>query len=246
MNFTYGIDTLTLEKALDLAEGRRKGILSTETLGQVTLSRSRVEHILDAQIGVYGINTGFGPMCDTRIKTSEIKQLQKNLLLSHAVGVGEPISPLLSKLMLICKVHALCQGYSGVSLGLIKRLLIFIDQDLIPVVPSQGSVGASGDLAPLAHLFLPLLGEGEIWEGGRPIPAREVLDIHGLAPIELGPKEGLALINGTQFILAHALFRPGEDALFTQPGRYSRGYEPRRVAGKCQSVSGGIAPFKAL
>ena len=205
MNFRYGIDPLTIEKAVDLAQGRLEGVLCTEAKERVTLSKERVRHIVDAEIGVYGINTGFGPMCDTRIESSEIHQLQKNLILSHAVGVGHPISPLLSKLMLVCKVHSLSQGYSGVSLGLIERLMLFIHQDLIPVVPSQGSVGASGDLAPLAHLFLPLLGEGEIWENGKSIPSRDVLHSHGLDPLELGPKEGLALINGTQFILAHAV-----------------------------------------
>ena len=107
--------------------------------------------------------------------------------------------------MLITKVHALSQGFSGIRLEVVKRMLAFIELDLIPVVPEQGSVGASGDLAPLSHLFLPLIGEGEFWRDGQPIPAAQALQENGLAPLDLHAKEGLALINGTQFILAHAI-----------------------------------------
>ena len=107
--------------------------------------------------------------------------------------------------MMICKVHALCQGFSGIRLEVIERILFFINNDLLPVVPEQGSVGASGDLAPLSHLFLPLIGEGEFWAGGEIVSAKQVLSKHGLAPIQLAAKEGLALINGTQFILAHTI-----------------------------------------
>jgi len=119
--------------------------------------------------------------------------------------VGNPISKELSKIMMICKVHALCQGFSGIRLEVIERIIYFVENDLLPVVPEQGSVGASGDLAPLAHLFLPLFGEGEFWEDNQIIPAKEVLENHDLKPIELQAKEGLALINGTQFILAHTI-----------------------------------------
>jgi histidine ammonia-lyase len=154
---------------------------------------------------IYGINTGFGPLCDTQISPEETNLLQKNLLITHAVGVGEPIAKPISKLMLITKVHALSQGYSGIRLAVVERMLKFIELDIIPVVPEQGSVGASGDLAPLSHLFLPLLGEGEFWIDGDIKPAAEVLKEHGLEPMELHAKEGLALINGTQFILSHAI-----------------------------------------
>ncbi len=154
---------------------------------------------------IYGINTGFGPLCDTQISPEETNLLQKNLLITHAVGVGEPIAKPISKLMLITKVHALSQGFSGIRLTVVERMLKFIELDIIPVVPEQGSVGASGDLAPLSHLFLPLLGEGEFWVNDTIKPAAEVLKEHGLAPLELHAKEGLALINGTQFILSHAI-----------------------------------------
>jgi len=126
-------------------------------------------------------------------------------LLTHAVGVGAPIDKELSKIMMICKVHALCQGFSGVRLSLIERILFFIENNLLPVVPEQGSVGASGDLAPLAHLFLPLIGEGEFWTEDGIKPAKPALKQYHIKPIKLKAKEGLALINGTQFILAHTI-----------------------------------------
>lgn len=202
--FRYGADVLTVDIAMDLARGGRRGVLTPEVIANVNACRKKVETIARSEQSVYGVNTGFGPLCDTRISAEETNQLQENLLLTHAVGVGKPIDKLLSRLMLICKVHALCQGYSGIRLEVIERILYFIEHDLIPVVPGQGSVGASGDLAPLAHLFLPLLGEGEFWAGDGRQPARTVLARHGLAPLSLKAKEGLALINGTQFMLAHA------------------------------------------
>ncbi|MEM6298596.1 MAG: histidine ammonia-lyase [Bacteroidota bacterium] len=205
MNFNYGKDTLTVSIAIALAKGEQKGVITPETAEKVQACRAKVDTITKGQKAVYGINTGFGPLCDTRVSVTEINKLQENLLLTHAVGVGEPISPLLSRLMLVCKIHALCFGYSGIRLKVIERLLFFLENDLIPVVPEQGSVGASGDLAPLSHLFLPLLGEGEFWQGEEIKPAAEVLAAHQLEAMPLKAKEGLALINGTQFILAHAV-----------------------------------------
>tara|TARA_B100000780_G_scaffold221983_1_gene161049 strand:- start:834 stop:2195 length:1362 start_codon:yes stop_codon:yes gene_type:complete len=152
-----------------------------------------------------GVNTGFGPLCDVQITSDETSTLQKNLLITHAVGVGKNIDKQLSKIMMICKVHALCQGFSGVRLALIERIIYFIDHDLLPTVPKQGSVGASGDLAPLSHLFLPIIGEGEFWINEDIISAKEVLANHQLEIIKLEAKEGLGLINGTQFILAHTI-----------------------------------------
>jgi histidine ammonia-lyase len=140
-----------------------------------------------------------------QISPEETNQLQTNLLFTHAVGVGKNIDKQLSKIMMICKVHALCQGFSGVRLELIERIIYFIENDLLPTVPEQGSVGASGDLAPLSHLFLPLIGEGDFWNGDEIIPAKKGLAAHNLKPLELHAKEGLGLINGTQFILAHTI-----------------------------------------
>ncbi|MFY0712529.1 histidine ammonia-lyase [Seonamhaeicola sp. NFXS20] len=205
MSFKYGIDTLTVHKVIDIANGKLQAEITPEAKGKVIDSRRKVDAIANAKKPVYGINTGFGPLCDVQITPDETNKLQENLLLTHAVGVGHPIDKQLSKIMMICKVHALCQGYSGVRLELIERIVYFIENDLIPVVPEQGSVGASGDLAPLSHLFLPLIGKGEFWAGKETKPAKEVLKAHKLNPLELKAKEGLGLINGTQFILAHTI-----------------------------------------
>lgn len=205
MTFKYGIDKLDLDIVNGIANGSIQAELSPEALNKINTSRQRVEKMAASDEAVYGINTGFGPLCDTQISPEETHLLQKNLLITHAVGVGEPIAKSISKLMLITKVHALSQGFSGIRLEVVERMLAFLALDLIPVVPEQGSVGASGDLAPLSHLFLPLLGEGEFWQDGQCVPAIEVLKQHNLEPMELHAKEGLALINGTQFILSHAI-----------------------------------------
>jgi histidine ammonia-lyase len=203
--FRYGIDSLTVDKVVAIANGSLKAILNSEAIQLVISCREKVEIMANGEKAVYGINTGFGPLCDIQITPEETSKLQENLLITHAVGVGNPIDKELSKIMMICKVHALCQGFSGVRLELIERIIYFIENDLLPIVPEQGSVGASGDLAPLAHLFLPLLGEGEFWIGNKIIPAKEVLAKHNLHVMQLQAKEGLGLINGTQFILAHAI-----------------------------------------
>jgi histidine ammonia-lyase len=203
--FRYGIDSLTVDKVVAIANGSLKAILNSEAIQLVISCREKVEIMANGEKAVYGINTGFGPLCDIQITPEETSKLQENLLITHAVGVGNPIDKELSKIMMICKVHALCQGFSGVRLELIERIIYFIENNLLPIVPEQGSVGASGDLAPLAHLFLPLLGEGEFWIGNKIIPAKEVLAKHNLHVMQLQAKEGLGLINGTQFILAHAI-----------------------------------------
>lgn len=210
MKFKYGIDHLDLDIVNGIANGSIQAELCQEALDNINVSRQRVEKMAASDKAVYGINTGFGPLCDTQITPEETNLLQTNLLITHAVGVGEPIAKEISKLMLITKVHALSKGFSGIRLETVERMLAFIELDLIPVVPEQGSVGASGDLAPLSHLFLPLLGEGEFWQSetgqaDKIIPAAQALKEHGLTPMELHAKEGLALINGTQFILSHAI-----------------------------------------
>jgi histidine ammonia-lyase len=205
MTFKYGIDHLNLDIVNGIADGSIKAELCQEAIDKINASRRNVDIMANSDKAIYGINTGFGPLCDTQISPTETNLLQKNLLITHAVGVGEPIAKAISKLMLITKVHALSQGFSGIRLDVVERMLAFIELDLIPVVPEQGSVGASGDLAPLSHLFLPLIGEGEFWQGSSIVPASELLREHGLKPMELQAKEGLALINGTQFILSHAI-----------------------------------------
>lgn len=203
--FKYGQDRLTVAIALDLAAGRVKGVLTPEVMARVNASHSHVQAIVKEHTVVYGINTGFGPLCDTRISEADTRTLQYNILQSHSVGVGAPIPEEIARLMLITKVQALAQGYSGVNPATLERILWHIDRRITPLVPEKGSVGASGDLAPLSHLFLPLIGLGEVWYDGKRMPAAEALQQEGKTPVVLGPKEGLALINGTQFILSFAV-----------------------------------------
>lgn len=203
--FNYGTDHLTIGICLDIAAGKTQGIINKEAADLIQASWREVEKIVHSHHPVYGINTGFGPLCDTRISEEDASLLQSNILKSHSVGVGKPIPQEIAKLMMITKVQALAQGYSGIALATLERIIWHIDNDIIPVVPEKGSVGASGDLAPLSHLFLPLIGLGEVFENGERVPAGRLLDKHNLQPLLLGPKEGLALINGTQFILAFAV-----------------------------------------
>lgn len=199
------MDKLAAGQAIDIASGKEKAILSDAAIKKIQSSQQHVRQIVENNKTVYGVNTGFGILANTKISEEDTATLQHKILQSHSVGVGEPIPAEIAKLMLITKVHALAQGYSGVQLQTIKRILWHIENDVIPVVPAKGSVGASGDLAPLAHLFLPLIGLGEVFYKGTRSKAQEVLNKFSLSPIQLGPKEGLALINGTQFILAYAV-----------------------------------------
>lgn len=203
--FHYGAHHLSVQMAVDIASGKVTGILSDEVKKKVNASQHHVQDIVDANRTVYGVNTGFGILANNPISAEDTRTLQYKILQSHSVGVGDPIPVEVAKLMLITKVHALAQGYSGVQLSTIERIIWHIDHNIIPVVPEKGSVGASGDLAPLAHLFLPLIGLGEVFQEGQRQPAAGVLQQMGVAPIALGPKEGLALINGTQFILSFAV-----------------------------------------
>lgn len=154
---------------------------------------------------VYGVNTGFGDLASTEIPKADLGELQRRILLSHACGVGEPVPADLVRAMLLTKSLSLSKGHSGVAPATLQRLLDMLNADMLPVVPSQGSLGASGDLAPLAHLVLPLLGEGEVVLKGERMPSGQALDRLGLRPLTLGAKEGLALINGTQLMLSYGL-----------------------------------------
>ena len=203
--FEYGIDQLTVGKALAIASGDLKGMLSKEARERITRSQQQVQQIVDDNRTVYGITTGFGILANAKISDEDTRTLQHKILQSHSVGVGDPIPTEIAKLMLITKMQALAKGYSGVQLETLERINWHIENDVIPVVPEKGSVGASGDLAPLAHLCLPLIGLGEVFYRGQRYKSQEVLQQFNLAPIQLGPKEGLALINGTQFILSFAV-----------------------------------------
>jgi histidine ammonia-lyase len=204
-DFNYGIDHLTIGTALAIAGGKQKGVLNKDAFANIQKSQQYVQEIVETNRTVYGINTGFGVLANKPISVEDTRILQHKILQSHSVGVGEPIKTEIAKLMLITKVHALARGYSGAQLTTLQRILWHIEEDVIPVVPEKGSVGASGDLAPLAHLCLPLIGLGEVFYKGARYKSQEILQRFNLAPIQLGPKEGLALINGTQFILAHAV-----------------------------------------
>lgn len=204
-SFNYGIDTLHIADVIDLASGKKKGVLNPEALQKVRKSQQQVQQIVAENKTVYGVNTGFGILANTPISEEDTRTLQHKILQSHSVGVGEPIPVEVAKIMLITKMQALAQGFSGAQVETLERINWHIDHDVIPVVPEQGSVGASGDLAPLAHLFLPLIGLGEVYYKGKRYKSQEILQQHGLSPVQLGPKEGLALINGTQFILAFAV-----------------------------------------
>ncbi|MEO2020362.1 MAG: aromatic amino acid lyase, partial [Pirellulaceae bacterium] len=172
---------------------------------KVTRSRAVVEQALNDNLPHYGINTGFGALSDKRIPNDELSRLQRNILLSHACGVGDPVPQEITALMLKLKIHSLGIGQSGISEKTFALLLAMDQHALVPWVPSKGSVGASGDLAPLAHLCLPLIGRGEIWsaDGSIKQPADSRLAEAGLEPIELQAKDGLALINGTQLMSAY-------------------------------------------
>ena len=154
---------------------------------------------------IYGINTGFGSLYDVRIDSENLTKLQENLVRSHACGTGEFVPESIIKTMLLLKIRSLSYGHSGIHLETVERLVAFYNNDILPVIFTQGSLGASGDLSPLAHLALPLLGEGMVWYKGTKLLASEVLDIFGWQPIVLQSKEGLAMLNGTQFMTAYGV-----------------------------------------
>ena len=203
--FNYGVDRLDIDTAIAITKGKIAGRLNQNATEKIQISFQSVQNVAQSDHVVYGINSGFGPLCTTKIPRDETIKLQYNILKSHSVGVGHPIPDDVTKLMLITKVHALSQGFSGVALETVERIMWHIDHDVIPLVPSQGSVGASGDLAPLSHLFLPLIGLGRVKVKGAIMSAEDMLMKFGKKPIQLHPKEGLALINGTQFMLAYGV-----------------------------------------
>jgi histidine ammonia-lyase len=197
---------------------------------------ANVGRILESGRTVYGVNTGFGILAQTRIPADRLAELQTNLILSHSVGLGDPLDHRIVRLVMILKVIGLARGHSGVRRELVERLLALVEADALPLIPGQGSVGASGDLAPLAHMSAALLGEGEIVLGGEKLHASEALKYLGLEPLALGPKEGLALINGTQVSTAIAL-----DVLFTA----ERLFGAALIAGalSVDALKGSTAPF---
>ncbi len=197
--------TLTLRDLRHIYEHPTRLQLAASDRVRVLAASSLVDRIVAAGDAAYGINTGFGLLAQTRIPNEQLTLLQRNLLLSHAAGVGEPLPDPVVRLILALKINALARGFSGISIELIDGLLALLDHEVYPLIPAQGSVGASGDLAPLAHLSTILLGIGQVRVGGRILTAAEGLALAGLRPFALRPKEGLALINGTQVSTALAL-----------------------------------------
>ena len=183
--------------------------LDDASMNRIRASAASVERIVAGGETVYGVNTGFGLLASTRIPAERLAELQRNLILSHSCGLGDALPRHVVRLMIVLKLLGLGRGYSGVRPLVIDALQALLDRDAMPLIPAQGSVGASGDLAPLAHLIAAMMGEGRIDVAGEILPARDALDKLGMKPLELGPKEGLALINGTQASTAIAL-----DALF--------------------------------
>ncbi|MBV9237969.1 MAG: histidine ammonia-lyase [Xanthobacteraceae bacterium] len=179
--------------------------LADSALTAVAATAATVAQIVRRGNAVYGINTGFGRLANIRIDTHDLATLQRNLVLSHAAGVGDPTPLPTVRLMMALKLANLARGASGVRPDVLKLLAAMLARDVIPLVPSQGSVGASGDLAPLAHMAAAMIGVGDVYHQGERMPAAAALARAGLAPVTLGPKEGLALLNGTQFSTAHAL-----------------------------------------
>ena len=199
-------------------------------------SAAAVERILAKGKPVYGINTGFGKLASVRIEAGDLATLQRNIVLSHAAGVGEPMPVPVARLMMALKLASLARGASGVSVATVDLLEAMLARGLTPLVPAQGSVGASGDLAPLAHMTAAMIGVGEIIVAGERLPAAEALARAGLAPATLGPKEGLALLNGTQFSTAYAL-----SGLFAA----ERLYRAALITGilSTEAAKGSDAPF---
>jgi histidine ammonia-lyase len=198
-------------------------LLSLETINQIIFEHKTLALSEEAKVNIqkcrdyldqkmkthespiYGINTGFGSLCNVKISNENLSQLQENLVKSHACGTGDEVPQDIVKLMLLLKIQSLSYGHSGVQLETVERLIEFYNHDILPVIYTQGSLGASGDLAPLAHLSLPLLGEGEVYFEGKKVQAKEVLNHFGWRPIILQSKEGLALLNGTQFMSAYGV-----------------------------------------
>ncbi|MEM6687693.1 MAG: histidine ammonia-lyase, partial [Bacteroidota bacterium] len=191
----------------DILYSDTKLTLSEEAVEKITACRAYLEKRLqDQKTPIYGINTGFGSLCNVKISDEHLSKLQENLVTSHACGTGERVPQDIVKLMLLLKVQSLSYGHSGVQLQTVLRLIDFYNHDILPVLFEQGSLGASGDLAPLAHLALPLLGKGSVYYKGKETPTSEVLAAFDWQPIQLKAKEGLALLNGTQFMSAYGVY----------------------------------------
>ena len=206
-HFEISPDDISIEQINEIFSSKKKLALSKQSVALIEKCKSFLEAKIEtSDKPIYGVNTGFGSLHNRFIDKSDLGQLQKNLVMSHACGTGKEVDPLIVKLMLFLKVQSLAYGRSGVQLALVERLMAFFNEDITPVIYQQGSLGASGDLAPLAHLSLPLLGEGEVVLQGEKVRGSDLNQRFGWSPIDLQAKEGLALLNGTQFMSAYGVY----------------------------------------
>lgn len=204
--YAIGSSELTYDLIEKIINDGTKLVLSEDAIARIKHCRDYLDRkAVETTEPIYGVTTGFGSLCDRNISPEELGELQENLVKSHSCSIGDPIDPVVVKLMLLLKAHALSMGFSGVQVETVERLLDFYNEDITPVVYDRGSLGASGDLAPLANLCLPLLGEGEAFHQGKRFKGSDILNMYGWRPIKLKSKEGLALLNGTQFMSANGI-----------------------------------------
>ena len=227
---------LNLEVIAYLLKNKIDIVLGSATYHKIDVARKYIQRMIDEGITVYGINTGFGILARNSIPSDDLKTLQRNIVLSHAAGVGKPLDITTVKLIMLLKINSLAQGYSGITKKTLNHLILLYNHCIYPVIPSQGSVGASGDLAPLAHMSAPLIGEGEVYYESKRLSARKALSAKGLNPIELQEKEGLALLNGTQVSTAIAIM-----SLL----KIQRNYSVATISGSLSidAAQGSLKPF---
>ncbi|WP_309660893.1 histidine ammonia-lyase [Sphingomonas sp.] len=235
MSLSLDPNAISLATLRDLWSGA-PARLDDASMSRVANAAASVERIVAGGETVYGVNTGFGSLANTRIPDDRLAELQRNLILSHSAGIGDPLPRHVTRLMIVLKLLGLGRGFSGVRPLIIDALQGLLDRDAMPLIPSQGSVGASGDLAPLAHLISALLGHGSIDVAGTIMPARAALQKLEIEPLELGPKEGLALINGTQASTAIAV-----DALFMGERVFAAAIAAGALS--VDALKGSIRPF---
>lgn len=198
-------ENLNIDNVWAVSRGEVKVRLAESARAKVRASRAYIEGQVEKGEVIYGVNTGFGAFSSVKISKADIVQLQKNLIRSHSAGIGEPFTKEQTRAIMLLRAGALARGHSGIREVVIEKVLEFLNADVLPVIPQQGSVGASGDLAPLSHLALALIGEGQVWKDGVPTETARVLKDKGIAPLELQAKEGLSLINGCQVMTAVGL-----------------------------------------
>jgi len=197
-------ESLSIEDVIRVAREHEKVEISEKIKERIKKARKEIEKVLQQEKPIYGVNTGFGELANVKISNEKIEELQENLIRSHACGVGEALGEEIVRAIMLLRLNSLAKGYSGVRYELLEKLAEALNKNFYPFVPSQGSVGASGDLVPLAHVALALVGEGEAFYKGKLMAAKEVLQLLNIKPLKLKAKEGLALINGSQFMTAVA------------------------------------------